>query len=98
MVSQSIYVLHIITNISDFFHQKTCSICVNEFIDNYFGHFENGRWVCDEWDGNDIYYHRELNYEPPVIIVDLIMWMVDKGWWVSWMKDFDRIILSKKKV
>jgi len=95
-----IYVLHIITESSNYFKQKTCSMCVNDFIDQYVGHFENGMWISDEIDV-DIVYHRQYlldGYAPPVILIDLVRWLQDMGLWVDWMSQFDQLALVKQYI
>jgi len=93
-----IYILHIISNTRDHLHQKTFSMCINEFMDAALGHFEKGRFVPDEMI-EDIIYHREFleaGYWPPGIIVDLVKWMEDKNLWASWMGEFDTFAIFKR--
>lgn len=99
-MASPIYILHILSNTHDFFQQKTFSMCINEFIDGYVGHYECGRFIPDEMDG-DVIYHREFlesGHWPPVMIVDVIAWMQSCGIWSEWMGSFDRIAILKQYV
>lgn len=99
-MERSLYVAHIITNASNIFLQKTCSICVNEFVEQQVGHFESGRFIPDELPTNYIYHRQYLldGYAPPQIIIDLVMWMQQNDLWLPWMSNFDQIALVQSNV
>lgn len=94
----SIYFFHIVSNLYDSPKQKTFAMCINEAVKILNGHFEHGIWIHDELEEESIFYHRtELNegYAPPILIIDVIKWLVDNNLWMDWMKDFDRITITK---
>ena len=99
-MDEPLYVAHIITSANDIFNQKTCSLCINDFIYNYSGHFEAGRLVHDDIDVNIIYTRQYLldGYAPPTILVDFIQWMQRNNLWLPWMGEFDQIALVRSNV
>jgi hypothetical protein len=74
-------------------------MCINNFIEDYSGTFAIGRWIPLPLDVESVQYHRsdlDAGYAPPVIIVDVIKYLVDNGLWMDWMKQFDRILITRK--
>ena len=70
-------------------------MCVNDFVEQVVGHFENGRFIHDVVD-LDIIFHRQQwldGYAPPEILVDLIQWLLNTNQWAQWMGEFDQIAL-----
>jgi len=99
-MDKPLYVAHIISSANDIFHQKTCSLCINPFIESYFGHFEAGRFVADEWNDQVVYHRQYLldGYAPPEIIIDFIIWMQQNNLWLPWMGEFDQIALVRSSI
>ena len=93
-----IYILHIISNTNDHLHQKTFSMCINEFMDSNYGHFEKGAIVPDELPEDIIFYREFLDagYWPPGIIVDLVKWLELHSIWSPWMGEFDTFAILKR--
>ena len=98
MNMEPIYFVHIVKNLNDPKEQFTFSSCINDFMETNIGHFSSGKFIHDEWDGDLVYYREQLlaGYCPPLLLVDLVMWMQDKKMWADWMGDFDRILVTKK--
>ena len=98
MVGSPIYILHIISNIYNPFEQKSFSMCINEFMNEQWGHFESGKWVPDPFDTEHVVYYREemeSGIYPPAIIVDTISWLNDRSMWMLWMVNFERITITR---
>ena len=73
-------------------------MCINEFMDSNYGHFEKGAIVPDELP-EDIIFHREFldaGYWPPGIIVDLVRWLENQNIWSPWMGQFDTFAILKR--
>lgn len=99
--STSIYILHIISNINNPFDQKSFMMCINDFINNYHGHFESGSWVPEPFDVDHVQYHLsdlQDGYLPPAIIVDVIQYLKINNLWVNWMANFDRIMITRRYI
>ena len=97
--STPIYILHIVSNISNYFDQKAYTMCINDFIDNYHGSFINGAWVPEPFEIDHVQYHQDelINgIAPPCIIVDVIKYLMDNQLWSDWMGEFDRILITRK--
>ena len=97
-----IYILHVLKGDPAQYDGQFCfSTCINEFINSYCGHFENGRWCSDELSDDVIYHIDELKFEglyPPDIIVDLIWWLDSHQLWSPWMNNFSQIAILKRYV
>lgn len=100
MEDTPLYVAHIISSADNVFNQKTCSLCVNDFVYKHVGHFEGGKFIPDDIDLKVVYHRQHLidGYAPPVILVDFIQWMIDNHLWLPWMSEFDQIALVKSSI
>lgn len=102
MSNNIIYILHILKGDPAQYEGQFCfSTCINDFINEYCGHYEGGAFVADELP-EDIHYHIDdlkINgIYPPDIIIDLIRWLENNQLWTPWMCDFSQIAILKRYV
>lgn len=101
-MSNTIYILHVLKGDPSKYEGQFCfSTCINEFVNNYCGHFEGGKWISDDLDDDIMYYIDEFNtygIYPPDIIIDLIQWLNTNMLWSPWMNNFSQIAILKRYV